>query len=82
MAAAAKLIASSVQVIALDGMEIVSVLVPGLPVTATPPEPTMLILFPVGPTAPPELPVNVSTTPVPLPAMLMMPACDTRTSRE
>ena len=39
----------------------VSVLVPGLPVTVTPPEPTIFILLAVGPTPPPLFPVMVLT---------------------
>jgi len=44
---------------------IVKVLVPGLPATSTPPEPTILILpLTAGLTGPPVLPVRLSTPPI------------------
>ena len=48
---------------------------PGLPaIVIVVPSPTTFILLPVGGTAPPVFPVSVSTTPLPFPLMLLIPA--------
>lgn len=65
---------------AVSAKDIVKVEVTGFPVTVTPPEPRIFILFAVGGTGPPVSPVSVSTTIPPLPPIFTMPACEITTS--